>query len=80
MNNLLINIVEKFDTSGRNIACGAPEGVDARVLADLAAAAGERDVVVVLRDAERARRIADALAFFAPDTTVLSFPAWDCLP
>jgi transcription-repair coupling factor (superfamily II helicase) len=25
-------------------------------------------------------RCAQALAFFAPDLPVLSFPAWDCLP
>jgi len=50
------------------------------VLATLVRESPERDIVVVLRTAERAQRLADALGFFAPETPVVSFPAWDCLP
>ena len=32
------------------------------------------------RDDSRMARLAEALAFFAPDAEVLRFPAWDCLP
>lgn len=57
---------------------GAPEGLDALVIADLARREGR--LVFVARDDRRAARLADALSFFAPDLPVLSFPAWDCLP
>ena len=57
---------------------GAPEGFDARALAR------ELDrgqpVVHVARDDKRMEAMRVALAFFAPDATVISFPAWDCLP
>ena len=57
---------------------GAPEGFDARALAR------ELDrgkpVIHVARDDKRMEAMRVALAFFAPDATVISFPAWDCLP
>ncbi len=58
---------------------GAPEGYDALLLARRRA---EHDgpVLHVARDDARMARLADALAFFAPDVDVLRFPAWDCLP
>src|SRR3546814_13966527 len=31
-------------------------------------------------DLTQAARLADCLAFFAPEVEVLVFPAWDCLP
>ena len=74
------NILKRIEKDRRNIICGAPEGVDATVLAALAAEAGTRDVLMVARDAERAQRLADALSFFAPEAHVVEFPAWDCLP
>lgn len=58
--------------------CGAPEGFDALVLAEMARAG--RCVLHIARDASRAAAMAEALAFFAPDLEVLEFPAWDCLP
>jgi len=57
---------------------GVPEGFDAAIAADLARREGS--LVFVARDDRRASQLADALSFFAPDLTVLSFPAWDCLP
>ncbi|SIS77364.1 transcription-repair coupling factor [Roseivivax lentus] len=58
---------------------GAPEGFDATlVLREVAKAEGP--VIFVARDDKRLTRMAEALAFFAPDMPVLSFPAWDCLP
>ena len=57
---------------------GAPEGFDARALAR------ELDrgkpVIHVARDDKRMEAMRVALAFFGPDATVISFPAWDCLP
>ncbi len=57
---------------------GAPEGYDATlILAEL-----EKTGVVchVARDDKRMRAMEDALAFFAPDIPVITFPGWDCLP
>ena len=58
---------------------GAPEGFDARLLAQEVARAA-RPVIHVARDDKRAEAMAQALAFLAPGLSVLRFPAWDCLP
>ncbi len=64
---------------GRVTIAGAPEGVDALVLAERAAGSPVQ-LLHVARDDAALNRIAEALAFFAPALEVLSFPAWDCLP
>ncbi|MDO6589470.1 transcription-repair coupling factor [Loktanella sp. D2R18] len=57
---------------------GAPEGHDARlILAELSRGA---PVVHIARDDKRLAAMQAALAFFAPDIPVFTFPAWDCLP
>ncbi len=58
---------------------GAPEGFDARLLAEEVARTGG-PVVHVARDDKRLAAMQAALGFFAPDLPVLTFPAWDCLP
>ena len=63
-----------------------PDGFSGLVAADLArslaarAKAGQKRLLVVCRDAERMAAFERALSFFAPDLSVLTFPAWDCLP
>jgi transcription-repair coupling factor (superfamily II helicase) len=58
---------------------GAPEGFDARVVArELARGTGP--VIHIARDDKRLEAMRAALAFLAPETVVLTFPAWDCLP
>jgi transcription-repair coupling factor (superfamily II helicase) len=58
---------------------GAPDGWDAALLVRRALeSAGP--IIHVARDDQRMARMAEALAFFAPELTVLKFPAWDCLP
>ncbi len=58
---------------------GAPEGFDARLLlAELDKSGGP--VLHVARDDKRLVAMQGALAFFAPHVTVITFPAWDCLP
>ena len=57
---------------------GVPEGYDALVLAELVKKRGE--ILHVARDDARLARLAEAVAMFAPDVEVLSFPAWDCVP
>ncbi|MFK7945543.1 MAG: transcription-repair coupling factor [Paracoccaceae bacterium] len=58
---------------------GAPEGWDAKLLADLVDRTGG-PVIHVARDDARAAAIAEGLSIFAPGLPVLNFPAWDCLP
>jgi transcription-repair coupling factor (superfamily II helicase) len=64
---------------GRFAATGAPGGYDAYLAAE---AASRRNglVLFVASDDAAAQCALDALAFFAPETVVLPFPAWDCLP
>ena len=67
-----------LDVPGRTVVAGAPDGHDARVLAQLARK--DRTLVYVARDEERMLRMRESLGFFAPDVPTLLFPAWDCLP
>ena len=64
---------------GRLTVSGAPQGYDAYVAAQSAHRRGGPVLFVALDDmqADAAER---AIGFFAPTLTVLSFPAWDCLP
>ncbi len=58
---------------------GAPEGFDAQlVLKELETSGGP--VLHIARDDKRMAAMAEALAFFAPDVPLVTFPAWDCLP
>ena len=57
---------------------GVPEGFDARALLDEVARGAP--VLHVARDDKRMAAMQAALAFFAPDMPVVTFPGWDCLP
>ncbi len=58
---------------------GAPEGFDARlVLSEMEKSGGP--VIHVARDDKRLAAMQAALAFFAPEMPVITFPGWDCLP
>ncbi|MCY4191608.1 MAG: transcription-repair coupling factor [Rhodospirillaceae bacterium] len=56
---------------------GVPAGVDARLLAGMAA---EGDLIHIAADDRRLSQIVSLVRFFDPKTSVLEFPAWDCLP
>ena len=58
---------------------GAPEGLDALVVAERLKSSGGIGVFVA-RDYARANAFVQAFQFFAADIDVLEFPAWDCLP
>jgi len=58
---------------------GAPEGYDALLLLRRQAE-HPGDILHVARDDTRLARLAETLAFFAPEVEVLRIPAWDCLP
>ncbi len=66
-------------TEGRLTVSGAPAGYDAYVAAEAARRRGGPVLFVALDDTA-AENAARAIRFFAPGTTVLPFPAWDCLP
>ncbi|MBV9824574.1 MAG: transcription-repair coupling factor [Alphaproteobacteria bacterium] len=59
---------------------GAPEGHDAATIAAMLRKGGIETWLHVCRDDGRMARFAATLAFFRPSLTVLTFPAWDCLP
>ena len=75
------NLVRKpaMPSSGRQVMAGVPEGFDAMVLADLAQRSDDGVLHVAIDDAAM-DRLADTIAFFAPDLPVLRLPGWDCLP
>ncbi|BCW89242.1 Transcription-repair-coupling factor [Alphaproteobacteria bacterium SO-S41] len=73
---LIRNILAR---KGRTRVGGAPEGYDAWLAGDLAAAR-KGTVLHIARDESRAAAFEAALRFFAPDLEVQSLPAWDCLP
>jgi len=73
-----LNIIRKIELSKpRTVLAGAPEGLDALVLADLARAG---DVLHIARDDARLARLEADLRFFAPGIDCLRLPAWECLP
>ncbi|MEX2165492.1 MAG: transcription-repair coupling factor [Methyloceanibacter sp.] len=71
--------VDRLLQARQAIASGVPEGLDALLLGELART-GHGPILHVARDGNRLATLEEALAFFAPDVTVLSFPAWDSVP
>lgn len=61
---------------------GLPEGQDARIIAQKARDLESSDGVLVhiCLDDSRLYTLKSLIQFFAPDVSVLTFPAWDCLP
>ncbi len=61
---------------------GAPEGQDARVLASKARELMREDKVLlhIALDDSRIATLEELLKFFAPEVSIIKFPAWDCLP
>ncbi len=66
------------DAPGRTHVSGAPEGLDARLVAEEAARG--LNVLFVARDDVGMARFTQSVDFFAPQIECLQFPAWDCLP
>ncbi|HEY2886189.1 MAG TPA: transcription-repair coupling factor [Rhizomicrobium sp.] len=64
---------------GRFAVTGAPAGYDAFLAAETALRL-DGLVVFVASDDVHAVGVIEAISFFAPSLSVLSFPAWDCLP
>jgi transcription-repair coupling factor (superfamily II helicase) len=64
---------------GKTIIGGAPEGLDAQLIAQHVHKTGHA-VMHIARNDTRLDQTKTALAFFAPDVPVFVFPAWDCVP
>ncbi len=73
-------LTELLGRPGRVRVAGTPEGCTAIELARLAFDSPDRPVLHIAHDDAGMSRMAGALAFFAPNLNVMSFPAWDCLP
>jgi transcription-repair coupling factor (superfamily II helicase) len=62
------------------------EGAEGLIVSDLARAISAQPkrsaitLAVVCRDGPRMQQLARSLEFFAPDVSVMQFPAWDCQP
>jgi transcription-repair coupling factor (superfamily II helicase) len=65
---------------GRSIIHGAPQGHDARIVAELAQRSHGQPVIFVALDEVRAALMGELLGFFTPQLEQIAFPAWDCLP
>ena len=64
---------------------GTPAGVDGMVLAQMIdtlknTSGGKTTLLVIARDDRRLDTLQKTFDFFAPDKTVWTLPAWDCLP
>lgn len=86
MNNSVHSPAQKLEDTNKkaNVAViyGAPEGQDARILADKARELMREDKVLVhvALDDTRISTLEELLGFFAPEVKIIRFPAWDCLP
>ena len=76
----LLHEIDAAAGPGRALLAGVPEALEARVIAGLATGGAGARVLHVARDDARLARLAEGLAFFAPELPVLRLPAWDCLP
>ncbi len=75
-------IADLLKAAGSWDLANVPEGLDALLIKEIAAASDGRGAthLHIARDDARMNRLCEALAFFAPEVEVLAFPAWDCLP
>ncbi|MBB4210650.1 transcription-repair coupling factor [Rhodothalassium salexigens DSM 2132] len=72
-------LTDLADDPGRLTLAGAPQGVDARVLARLLSET-DRPVLHIAREDARLDPLAHMVRFFHPEVEVVTLPAWDCLP
>ncbi len=73
-------------SAGLSVIGNVPEGMQPFILARLVeralseGATGPASLVFVARDGRRMQRLADVLPALMPGHTILTLPAWDCLP
>ncbi|HYC01954.1 MAG TPA: DEAD/DEAH box helicase [Azospirillaceae bacterium] len=59
---------------------GAPDGLDALLLAEAARRIAPRPLLHLAESRHRLELLVRAAAFFAPDVELLALPGWDCRP
>ncbi len=74
----MLDIKKIFEISGDIVVAGVPDGYDGVVLDRFIQ--GGKSVLFVARDDRRIAAIESSLEFFAAETELVKFPAWDCLP
>jgi transcription-repair coupling factor (superfamily II helicase) len=78
---MLDDLAAKLTAAPRRVTLfGAPEGHDAATIGALLKEGSLERWLHVCRDDGHMARFAASLGFFHPGLTVLTFPAWDCLP
>lgn len=70
----------KITGSGKILVSSVPDGLNALVVAEIATEHLRSPVIHISPDDSHMLAMEEALGFFAPDLSVLKFPAWDCLP
>ena len=77
-----MSTIAELEDARENVIYGAPEGQDARILVEHARAIMPKDRVLVhvAIDDARVEILEELIGFFAPEVSVVKFPAWDCLP
>jgi len=75
----VIELSFNIPASGRIDVGDVPDGSEAIILAGMIVSNCD-NILHIARDDVRMAQVAEALSFFTPDTEVLTFPAWDCLP
>src|SRR4029078_11152859 len=85
--NVLVKAPGELLKPGRAVTLAqVADGAEGLVVSDLARAIAGRpnapaiSLAVICRDGQRMAALSRALAFFAPEVSLLEFPAWDCLP
>jgi len=71
---------DAFRLPGRIMLAGAPDGADARWLAQAVQNSEMPPLLVVALHEEKAMRLLHGVKFFAPEANARVLPAWDCLP
>src|SRR5690606_33638754 len=80
MGNAAARLKVALASGGPLTLASVPDGYAGKAVADLVAATAARPLLLVGRDGQRLAEIERALRFFAPEVTLLDFPAWDCMP
>ncbi len=85
MSSATAAIAERLRRSRRLTVAGAPDGLIPLFLGDFARDLHETahetaTLIHIAHDDQSMAQIAAGMQFFAPDVSVLRFPAWDCLP
>ena len=75
----MIDLSAVHGGTGHAVLSRAPDGHDARIVAELARQ-HDAPLLLIVPDDARLAGMLDCLRFFAADLDIVDLPAWDCLP